>query len=63
MGSRKTRTLKKLLLSAKRSNKRVPVWVMVRTNRAVSSNPKQRYWRFRKLTGKLKRRLKTAGED
>lgn len=62
MGSRKSKALKKLLVSAKKSNKRVPVWVMVRTNRGVSSNPKQRHWRFRKLTGKLKRRLKTAGD-
>ncbi|NLZ29143.1 MAG: 50S ribosomal protein L39e, partial [Methanomicrobiales archaeon] len=26
-------------------NRRVPAWVMIRTNRAVASHPKRRNWR------------------
>ncbi len=41
---------KKLRLAkAAKQNRRVPVWVIVKTNRKVVSHPKRRYWRRTKL--------------
>lgn len=37
------------LLSATKSNRRVPAWVMMRTNRAFVRHPKRRHWRRNKL--------------
>jgi len=33
------------LLKAMKSNRRVPAWVMVRTNRSFLRHPKRRQWR------------------
>ena len=57
MPSRKDSKTKELLARAKKSNKRVPMWVMLKTNRAVSVNPKQRHWRRKKLSKSLKRKM------
>jgi len=40
---------KNRLRKATRQAKSVPTWVIVRTNRKVRTNPKQRDWRHRKL--------------
>lgn len=37
------------LLKARKSNRRVPAWVMMRTNRAFLRHPKRRHWRRNKL--------------
>jgi large subunit ribosomal protein L39e len=37
------------LLRATKSNRRVPAWVMMRTNRAFLRHPKRRHWRRNKL--------------
>jgi large subunit ribosomal protein L39e len=49
MGSIKTSGEKKRLTKARRTNKPVPTWVIVRTNRRVRTTPKRRHWRSRKL--------------
>ncbi|MEM0437799.1 MAG: 50S ribosomal protein L39e [Candidatus Micrarchaeia archaeon] len=44
------RRKKKVILAKKcKQNRRVPVFVSVRTKRDVGDNPKRRYWRTRKL--------------
>jgi len=40
---------KNRLAKAGKRSKSVPTWVIVRTDRAVRSNPKHRNWRQRKL--------------
>ncbi len=40
---------KKRLLKATKQNRRVPAWVMQRTNRRVLRHPKRRTWRRSKL--------------
>ncbi|WP_297503426.1 50S ribosomal protein L39e [Thermococcus sp.] len=41
---------KKLRLAkAVKQNRRVPVWVIVKTNRKVMTHPKRRMWRRTKL--------------
>lgn len=60
MPSRKDTNTKELLVRAKKSNKRVPLWVMLKTNRGVSVNPKQRHWRRKKLSKSLSRKLKAS---
>ena len=40
---------KNRLAKAAKREKSVPTWVIVRTNRAVRTNPKRRNWRQRKL--------------
>jgi len=37
------------LLRAVKSNRRVPAWVMQRTNRRFTRHPKRRSWRRNKL--------------
>ena len=49
MTSRKPGPRKKRLLKADNSNRRVPAWVMIRTQRRVQRHPKQRSWRRGKL--------------
>ena len=60
MSSNKDEETKKLLTRANRKNKRVPVWVMIKTNRRVSQNPKQRHWRRGDLGKKIRRKLKQS---
>ena len=40
---------KNRLISATKRSRSVPTWVIVKTNRKVRNNPKQRNWRRRKL--------------
>jgi large subunit ribosomal protein L39e len=41
---------KKLRLAkANKQNRRIPVWVIVKTNRKVLTHPKRRHWRRTKL--------------
>lgn len=48
-GSVKRSSKKNRLIRATKRAKSVPTWVIVRTNRRVRSNPKQRHWNRRKL--------------
>ncbi|KAA0005201.1 MAG: 50S ribosomal protein L39e [Thermoplasmata archaeon] len=36
---------KKRLLKAMKSNRRVPAWIVLRTNRRFMQHPKRRHWR------------------
>ena len=58
MTGRKNELFKKMLARKCKSNRRVPLWVMIKTNRRVSSNPKQRNWRLKKLTSLIKKKMK-----
>jgi len=49
MARNKPEALKKRLLAKVKENSRVPAWVMIRTNRRVTTNPKRRTWRRNKL--------------
>jgi large subunit ribosomal protein L39e len=49
MGSMKSSKKKTALASAMRKNKRVPVFVVAKTNRRIRANPHARNWRRRKL--------------
>jgi len=60
MGSRKDQIKKEMLTSAAKSNKRVPVWVMMKTNRKVSSNPKQKNWRRSKKGQEINQKIKKS---
>jgi large subunit ribosomal protein L39e len=42
---KKSKAMKKRLGKRERENSRVPGWVMLKTNREVSRNPKRRHWR------------------
>lgn len=42
---KKTKAKKKRLAKLERQNSRVPLWVMMRTDRQVTRNPQQRNWR------------------
>ncbi len=42
---KKTKGKKKRLAKKNRQNQRVPAWVMMKTNREVTRNPKRRNWR------------------
>ena len=42
---RKSSARKTRLLKAVRSNRRVPAWVIQRTNRTVTRHPKRRSWK------------------
>ncbi|MHC1579747.1 MAG: 50S ribosomal protein L39e [Candidatus Alkanophagales archaeon] len=37
------------LAKALKQNRRVPAWVIIRTNRRVVTHPKRRHWRRTKL--------------
>jgi large subunit ribosomal protein L39e len=43
--SKKSKAKKKRLAKLGRQNQRVPAWVMMKTDREVVRNPKQRDWR------------------
>jgi large subunit ribosomal protein L39e len=45
MAARKSSAKKNRLLKKLKQNSAVPAWVIVRTNRRVRRNPKQRDWR------------------
>jgi large subunit ribosomal protein L39e len=42
---KKSKSKKKRLAKLERQNSRVPAWVMMKTDREVMRNPKQRNWR------------------
>jgi len=44
-----TRGRKIRLAKANAQNRRVPAWIMVRTNRHVTTHPQRRNWRRTKL--------------
>lgn len=49
MATKKPSARKRRLLRAGKSNRRVPAWVMIKTNRRFTQHPKQRSWRRNKL--------------
>jgi large subunit ribosomal protein L39e len=49
MSSNKSLGKKQRLSRATKSNRRVPAWVMIRTNRRFTRHPKMRNWRKNKL--------------
>ena len=42
---KKTKGKKIRLAKARNQNRRLPGWVMIRTNRNVTTHPKRRHWR------------------
>jgi len=54
LAKRKSSELKKKLAKALVQNRRIPVFVIARTKRKVSRNPKARHWRQRKMKIKVK---------
>ncbi|MCW3131991.1 MAG: 50S ribosomal protein L39e [Candidatus Methanospirare jalkutatii] len=44
-----TKGMKLRLCKAAKQNRRVPAWVILRTNRRVTTHPKRRHWRRTKL--------------
>ena len=42
---KKSKAKKKRLAKLERQNSRVPLWVIMRTDRQVTNNPKRRHWR------------------
>lgn len=61
MGSRKDSLTKSQLTSEDKTNKRVPLWVMMKTNRKVAANDKRKHWR-RDDKGKEVRRKQRESE-
>lgn len=51
----KSSALKKHLAKEIKSNRSVPIWVIVRTKREVRSTPSRRHWRRNKLRLKTKK--------
>jgi large subunit ribosomal protein L39e len=49
MSKHKPHARKLRLMRAIKGNRRVPAWVMMRTNRAFLRHPKRRHWRRTKL--------------
>jgi len=45
MGARKSSARKNRLIKKVKQNSPVPAWIIIRTNRKVRRNPKQRQWR------------------
>ncbi len=49
MAKNKPPAMKGRLMRADKTNRRVPAWVMIRTNRNVLRHPKRRNWRHNDL--------------
>ncbi|MCK5644092.1 MAG: 50S ribosomal protein L39e [Gammaproteobacteria bacterium] len=49
MARNKPHAKKMRLIKATKRNRRVPTWVMMRTNRRFSRHPKRHHWRRSKL--------------
>jgi len=49
MANRKPHAKKMRLIKKVKSNRRVPGWVMMRTNRKFSQHPKRHQWRRSKV--------------
>ena len=54
MARHKSPEKKAILFKAMRQNRRIPLFVIARTKRKVTRNPKTRHWRGRKLGVKIK---------
>ncbi len=54
MSKAKSSERKKILGSEAKKNRRLPVFVIAKTNRNIQSNPNRRNWRTRKLKLKTK---------
>lgn len=54
MSRAKSSEKKKLLGSEAKKNRRLPVFVISKTNRKITMNPNRRHWRTRKLKIKIK---------
>jgi large subunit ribosomal protein L39e len=52
MGSVKDKSKKNRLMKDRKQASPVPTWVVMKTNRSVRFNPKQRDWRKQKLRRK-----------
>ena len=61
MARHKPYAKKRRLMKVTKQNRRVPVWVMLRTNRKVNTHPKRHMWRRSKLQRSLHGRSK--GDD
>lgn len=46
---KKTLGKKKRLAKAKKRNRRVPAWIVMKTNRRFTTHPKRHHWRRSKL--------------
>jgi large subunit ribosomal protein L39e len=49
MASNKPGPKKARLLKVVKQNRRVPVWVMLKTNRKTTTHPRRHHWRRSKL--------------
>jgi large subunit ribosomal protein L39e len=49
MSKSKSQAKKRRLGREVRKNRRLPVFVIAKTNRKISTNPRRRHWRSRKL--------------
>ncbi|MFH1447559.1 MAG: 50S ribosomal protein L39e [Candidatus Micrarchaeota archaeon] len=54
MSKAKSSEKKKRLGSELKKNRRLPVFVIAKTNRNITANPNRRHWRTRKLKLKVK---------
>ncbi len=54
MSRAKSEAKKRHLGKEARKNRRLPVFVIAKTNRRIASNPRRRNWRSRKLKLKIK---------
>ena len=54
MSRAKSSERKKRLGSELKKNRRLPVFVIAKTNRKISTNTKRRHWRSRKLKLKIR---------
>ena len=57
MGSIKDKEEKDILVKANKQNRRMPVWVVAKTNRRVVQNRERRHWRRNSL--KVRSKLNT----
>lgn len=58
MARHKSQKKKRALVSAKKKNRRTPVWVVLRTQDRSKIRKPTRSWRERKIGGKIARKLK-----
>jgi len=49
MSTNKPTAMKRRLMKKLNQNRRVPAWVMMRTNRTFTRHPHRRNWRYSKL--------------
>lgn len=49
MSSRKNHAKKRRLGKATKQNRRVPTWIMLKTDRQFTEHPKRRHWRRNSL--------------